>query len=209
MLAQVATRFGTDRLLILVRDSSLQSELTNQYPNATIKVARNDNEIQRTSAQYLDLIPVFSCSHRIDIPYHYQHRLTIQEGTCTIILEQSVSSREKLVAPIEQVIRRLSSMPLNFSGTGVSSVLPSIAFEPNSSPTKGLTSIITSLQRADAIISIQTRHVERDQWIQKILTDASGQIIKSEHAPSSPSCLRINAAIDGQPFSISLNRTST
>jgi glycine/D-amino acid oxidase-like deaminating enzyme/dihydrodipicolinate reductase len=208
LLAEVAKRFGTDRLLILVRDTSLQSELSSQYPNAAIEVARSGNEIQRASTQYPDLIPVVSCSYRIDAPYHYQHRLTIREDTYTVTLEQSVTDREKLVPPIEQVIRRLSATPLDFSGTGVSSVLPSIAFERKSSLTKGLTSIITSLQKAGAILSIQTRQAERNQWMQIILTDASGQIIQSEHAPSLSSCLRINAAIDGQPFSISLSRSS-
>jgi glycine/D-amino acid oxidase-like deaminating enzyme/dihydrodipicolinate reductase len=208
LLDDVAKRFGTDRLLILVSDFSLQTELTSQYPDATIKVAHTDNEIQRISHQFPGLITVVSRSYRLDAPYHYQHRFTVQENTFTITFEQSVASRAPLVRPVHQVIQKLATLPPGFSGIGISSVLPVIAFKPRSSFTESLRSIIMSLQNADAILSVQTRQAEPDQWIQKLLTDSSGQMIRFQHAPSLSCCMQINAGIDAQPFLISLSTTS-
>jgi hypothetical protein len=209
LLAYVVKCFGTDRLIILVSDSSLQAELTSQYPGATIKVARNDNDIQNISHQFPDLITVVSRSYRLDVPYHYQHRLTMQGNMFTITFDQSVTNRAQLIPPIHQVIQKFASLPPGFSCTNISSVLPVITFEPRSSFTEGLTGIIMSLQNANAILSIQTRQAEPDQWIREQLTGSSGQIIRSKHVPSLSCCMRINAAIDAQSFSLSLSKTTT
>lgn len=209
LLADVEKHLRAARLLILGSESGSLSAITSQYPDATCKVVRTNSEVRRISLQYPELVPVVIRSHRIDAPYRYQHRLTLHEKKVTIAFEQSVSDRSVLVPPVQQAIQRLSSPQVKSSGTDVDLLVPSITFEPKSSFTTAMTSIIKGLQDADAIQSIQIQQAELDQSMRQILTDASGQLIRSEHDPSLPYCLRINAAIDDQLFSISLSRTAS
>jgi len=207
LLADVAKRFGANNLLILVGDSSLQNELISQYPNATIKVVQTGREIHTISDQFPTLIPVITRSHRIATSYHYQHRLTIHEQALTITFDQTVTSSSQLVPPIQHVIHSLASLPPSFSGTGVSSVLPTITFQPGASLIGGLAGIIRSLNDADAILSVQIRDAEPVAWIRELLlTGRSGEMLELEHDPALGCCLRVNVAIDGQPLSLSLSR---
>lgn len=133
LLASVERQFRAAGLLVLVSDSNSLNEITSQYPDATCRVAHTDSEVQSTSLEYSELIPVVSRSHRIDVSYRYQHRFTLHEMTFTIIFKQSVTNRSVLVPPVQQVIQRHPSLPLRRSGASVSSLAPRIIFEPKSS----------------------------------------------------------------------------
>jgi glycine/D-amino acid oxidase-like deaminating enzyme/dihydrodipicolinate reductase len=209
LLSDVAQRFGARQLLILVQDESVRSELTVQYPDATIRVANTAAEIHRVSYQFPNLIKVVIRSYRPDVQYIFHHRLSIQEKNFTVTLEHKVTDRAQLVPPVQRVIRAIPSLPPGFIGARMSSVLPTIKFEPKWSLLRGLSSVIVSLQRASALCSIQIRDGEPDESIREVLMGSGGRLMSFEHDPSLSSSMRINALIDGQPFTISLSTAAT
>ncbi|KAK0507405.1 hypothetical protein JMJ35_010443 [Cladonia borealis] len=204
LLASLVKKFGPEQLLILTSEPDSQNEFSSHYPNAVVKAVKCDEEIQAICAELPELIPVVCRSYRIDVPYRYQHRLSLQGESFIIDFEQKVTDRAQLVPPISQVIEKLSSLPPGFNGNSVSSVVPVVSFTPGSSIVEGLAFIIRSLRSKASKLSVWTRQAEPDSFINELVTSASVQTTHIQHDPSLCCNLRIEAELDAQLFSISV-----
>jgi FAD dependent oxidoreductase len=206
LLAATVERFGEDGVVVLAGEEGIREALGSQYPRMAVGVAAgHDDGVAAVREQFPGLVPVVSRSLRVDEPYRSQHRFTVREGGIAVALEQSLTDRAQLVAPVRYGIEKVAAGPPCFYGMDAGAVAPVVDFEPAPSLVAGVRGIISRLAAVESITSIQVRDAVQDQAVQRLLTDRSGTALRTQHSPQLSCSLRVAAQIDGQDFSISVS----
>jgi hypothetical protein len=206
LLGMVVNQFGEDRVLITLQDPVVKTEMKAQFPAARVESAKTDEQFQSLRRQHPDLTHIISRSKRIDgTSYHYQHRVVLETSAFAVSLEQTVTDRARLVAPIRKVIMRLDSLKPDFTGTSISSVLLVANFGQRSSLPEALAGIIQGLHEAGAVICLRTRDANPNEFVQSLLRDSLGQVRRFQHVPSLCSCLQLEAEVDSQRLLITIS----
>lgn len=204
-LGAVAKRYGSEQLLILLDGQGDETKMGDEYPGSIVRRTDGEDSIQRCGRAFSKLIPVVVRSDRIDVPYRYQHRFAIEQGSLVVALEQKLSDRAQLLTPVHEVIRSVPSLPPGFSGTGLSLIIPSIAFRTGGAGLlDGLKSIVLSLHEANVVHRILSRSPSPSVEMEGLLRRQSGRAMSFNTSPSLACSLRVEAGIDGQDFSVSV-----
>lgn len=206
LLAEVVRRFGSEHLLILIDEAHPKAELQEQYPCSTFRTAKTDEDVRKYAREFSGLIPLIIRSHRINIPYRYQHTFTIRDNNYMVTFEQRVNNRKELVPAINAVLERVECLPPGFSCSKLSEVLPTVPFRTGASLLDGLKYIILALHEAKIITLVAFRHAPSTPFLKELLSSLSHPTTRIYCDPALPHTLHVEGNINGQSFYITFNQ---
>lgn len=203
ILKEFGDAIGWSRILIVTTDELVTTELARKYPHSKVILEKDHNQLEKYYNEVSDFVPIIVKSQRLPVEYVYAHRVSFQGDDLQITLEQRVTERDELIPPLKAVLSTLSSLPHDFTGTGISSVIAFPDYNIGDVSLRQMAAfIIESLAKSNSITRV---YIPMENGFDGILTPTFFKIVPEDsvHRVPSPS-LEIHSLVNGQPFQINI-----